>query len=91
MRPQTNLFQNDVRMEKLEYVLPTRFTMDMNESREYLTKSGKVVQITKKEDTIQGTKGRNPKGLTTFFQICDEGKILQPFKPVGVRNYLKRN
>lgn len=87
MKRQSNIFDNDVRVTPLERKEIKSIRIKENESKEYLTASNRVVIVTKRCRFIQGV-GAEKK---TYFQICDEGKIIEPLKSVGVKNYLKRN
>ncbi len=84
---QSSLFDNDVRVTPLEQREIKSIRIAENESKEYLTKSNRVVIVTKKCRFIQGVGSEK----ITYFQISDNGAIIEPLQSIGIKNYLKRN
>lgn len=87
MKRQSSLFDNDVRITPLETKEIKSIRIKEDESKEYLTASNRVVIVTKKCKHIMGC---GPK-KTTYYQINDLGKIIEPLQSAGVKTYLKRN
>jgi len=87
MGKQSSLFDNSVRVTPLETKEINSIRIKEDESKEYATALGKVVIVTKKVGFLQGVSTKKQ----TYFQISTDGKVLQPFQAIGVKNYLKRN
>lgn len=87
MKRQSALFDNDIRVTPLEQKEIKSIRVKEGESKEYLTASNRVVIVTKKHKHIMGCGA----DAITYYQICDEGKIIEPLQSIGVKNYLKRN
>ena len=82
MKNQFNIFNNQSRESKLDYLKHTKLNIALNEEVEYLSKSGKVVSVTKKSKVISTGKRK------AYYQIMFEGELLQPLTSKGVLNYI---
>ena len=83
---QTKITDNSSRVTPLQSKEYKRISIKVGESREYACKSGKVVIVTKCRGRLSGVSESE-----TYYQISDEGKIIQPLKNIGIINYLNRN
>lgn len=87
MKKQLTITDNVARVEPLETKEIKRITLKPNQSKEYMTKSGCIVIVTKRVTFIQGVTLKP----ITFYEISDCGKIIKPLKSIGVLNYLEKN
>jgi len=72
--------------ETLEYYEPDQIRIDTEKPKKFLTKSGDIIIVSKKQESIQGCTGKK-----TYYVIDHNGKILKPFQSIGIKNYIKRN
>jgi hypothetical protein len=85
MGNQLSVFDNEPRITKLNKKKNLRLLMEIDEPKEYLTAADKVAVIVKKRKVITGV------GLTTYYQVNFEGKVLEPYNSAGVKQFLKNH
>jgi hypothetical protein len=83
MKRQSTVFDNDVRVESLQYKEVKRRVVNKNEDKEFVTKSGQVISVTYKKEVLSGV------GMTDYYQITDNGRVIKPLTSQGVINYIK--
>ena len=86
MKRQTTITDNDIRVTPFEQKEIKAIRIKQDESKEYLTKSGRIVIVKKISKFITGVAEK-----ITYYQISDLGKVIEPLQSIGVKNYLKRN
>ena len=82
MIKQFNLFENETREVKLEFVNPPRILIKDGECKEFLTSKGVVMSVMKKTKRVSGV------GVKSWFQITYKGEVLEPLTVAGVKNYI---
>jgi len=84
-KEQSDVFDNDARETKLEFITPNRSGMKPKDSKEFVTKMGTIITVTMKTTRISGV------GVKDFYQISTNGRVIEPLQWVGVINHIKNN
>lgn len=89
MKKQKTIFENSVRENPLQYIdmEKERLYLKENVPKEFVTKNGAVIIVVKKNYIISGVSLYKIQA----YQINDCGKIIEPLKSIGVKNYIKNN
>ena len=83
---QSTIFDNSVKVHPIPYNDKVRLSIKINESKEYVTRKGIVIIVTKKKERLSGV-GES----IVYFQISDRGRVLQPCTGKEVKSYIRVN